>query len=282
VRTFFAERGFLEVETPLLSADIVVDRHLDPFSTILAPDARRPEQGRRLWLQTSPEFHMKRLMAAGGEAIYQVTRSFRNGEQGVLHNPEFTIVEWYQRGDDYFGAMDLTSELCDNLLERGPAERLSYRAAFQRQVGVDPHTATGEGLADAARDLGLSPPASLSTTDRDGWLQFLLAELVEPHLGLAGRRSCTTIRPVRPPWHKSGRKSRPSPSGSSCTSTESSWPTAIASCGTRASCAPGSPGRTNKGWLMPSRPCPPRAAFWQRSRLVCRPVAAWPWDSIGW
>ena len=116
LREFFRERGFLEVETPLLSADIVVDRHLDPFSTILAPDPRRPDDGRKLWLQTSPEFHMKRLLAAGGEAIYQVTRSFRNGEQGRLHNPEFTIVEWYRRGDDYGGVMDLTSELCDSLL----------------------------------------------------------------------------------------------------------------------------------------------------------------------
>jgi lysyl-tRNA synthetase class 2 len=125
---------------------------------------------------------MKRLLAAGGEAIYQVTRSFRNGEQGRMHNPEFTIVEWYRRGDDYGSAMDLTSELCDCLLGRGPAERLSYQAAFQRHVGADPHTATSKELADMARRHKLSPPASLSESDRDGWLNFLLAEQVEPHL----------------------------------------------------------------------------------------------------
>src|SRR5204863_8747039 len=94
LREFFHQRGFLEVETPILSADIVVDRHLDPFSTVLADDARRPEVGRRLWLQTSPEFGMKRLLAAsaepaGANAIYQVSRVFRNGERGRLHNRGF-------------------------------------------------------------------------------------------------------------------------------------------------------------------------------------------------
>src|SRR4051794_13106992 len=90
VRRFFDERGFLEVETPLLSADIVVDRHLDPISAVLADDVRDPDAGRRLWLQTSPEFGMKRLLASGATAIYQITRAFRNAEIGPLHNPEFT------------------------------------------------------------------------------------------------------------------------------------------------------------------------------------------------
>src|SRR5262249_21349679 len=83
-REFFAARGFWEVETPILSADVTVDRHLDPMSTILAKDPRRPDVGRTLWLQTSPEFGMKRLLAAGATAIYQVTRAFRNAEVGPL------------------------------------------------------------------------------------------------------------------------------------------------------------------------------------------------------
>src|ERR1700759_1696043 len=90
-RAFFYERGFLEVETPVLSADVVVDRHLDPLGVTLPHDVRRPAEGRRMWLQTSPEFCMKRLLAAGAEAIYQVTRAFRAGERGRLHNPEFTM-----------------------------------------------------------------------------------------------------------------------------------------------------------------------------------------------
>jgi lysyl-tRNA synthetase class 2 len=182
VREFFAARGFLEVETPILSADIVVDRHLDPFETVLRPDATSAE-GRRLWLQTSPEFAMKRLMAAGGEAIYQIARVFRQGEQGSRHNPEFTMVEWYRRGDDQAAGMQLLSDLCEALLNRGAAERLSYRAAFERHAGVDPHAAGITDLAAALRSRGIEPPASMTETDRDAWLDLLLVELVEPHLG---------------------------------------------------------------------------------------------------
>ena len=116
-REFFHERGFLEVETPLLSADVVVDRHLDPIAVTLADDPRRPTIGRSLWLQTSPEFGMKRLLAAGAEAIYQITRAFRNGETGPLHNPEFTMIEWYRAGDGMSEGIDLLSEFCESLLD---------------------------------------------------------------------------------------------------------------------------------------------------------------------
>jgi lysyl-tRNA synthetase class 2 len=181
LREFFAEHEFLEVETPILSADTVVDRHLDPFLTEMpvGPDAAP----RKLWLQTSPEFAMKRLLAAGGEAIYQVIRAFRLGEQGPLHNPEFTMVEWYRTGDGMDEGMKLTSDLCDVLLQRGPAQRVSYAEAFRRHAGVDPHTAGAEELVAAAERCGVEPPASLSREDRDGWLDLLLAERVQPHLG---------------------------------------------------------------------------------------------------
>ena len=105
VREFFAARGFLEVETPVLSDDVVVDRQLDPLSAILPTDPRRPHEGRRMWLQTSPEFHMKRLLAASAPErprdIFQIARVFRSGEIGPLHNPEFTLVEWYACGQSY-------------------------------------------------------------------------------------------------------------------------------------------------------------------------------------
>ena len=113
LREFFYDRSFIEVETPILSADTVVDRHLDPFSLTIGSD----ERSRTLWLQTSPEFHMKRLLAAGGaDAIYQVSRVFRQDERGPLHNPEFTLVEWYRTGDDLATGMKLTSDLCEALL----------------------------------------------------------------------------------------------------------------------------------------------------------------------
>lgn len=182
VRAFFAARGFLEVETPILSADVVVDRHLDPFETRLLGDPAAP-QGRRLFLQTSPEFAMKRLMAAGGEAIYQISRVFRQGEQGARHNPEFTMVEWYRRGDDLAAGMQLLSDLGAVLLNRGAAQCLSYRQAFQQHAGIDPHTAPIAELAAALQQRGIEPPASMTDADRDAWLDLLLVELVESHLG---------------------------------------------------------------------------------------------------
>jgi elongation factor P--(R)-beta-lysine ligase len=185
VRQFFATRSFLEVETPLLSADVVVDRHLDPLSAILPGDPRRPEVGRRMWLQTSPEFAMKRLMAAGAEAIYQITRAFRAGEVGPLHNPEFTIVEWYRRGDSMRDGMRLLSDLAEMLLNLGPAECRSYAEVFAEHVGVDPHAATSEEFVARAEAHGLNVSAGFAQAERDAWLNLLLAELVEPLLGQA-------------------------------------------------------------------------------------------------
>ncbi len=180
LRAFFAERDFLEVETPILSADTVVDRHLDPFAVPIDADGAAG-QG---WLQTSPEFGMKRLMAAGGEAIYQVTRAFRREESGALHNPEFTIVEWYRRGESLRSGMELLSQLCVALLATAPARQVEYRAAFVEHVGIDPLEATGAELIAAARRHGIAAPASLADEDRDAWLDLLLVSLVEPRLGI--------------------------------------------------------------------------------------------------
>ncbi|MEX2186511.1 MAG: EF-P lysine aminoacylase EpmA [Pirellulales bacterium] len=183
LRAFFDERGFLEVETPLLSGEVLVERHLDPLSTVLFDDPREPALGRRMWLQTSPEAHMKRLLAAGGEAIYQVTRSFRGGERGRLHNPEFTIVEWYRRGDAMDDGMTLLSDLCEALLGRGPAERITYGDAFRLHAGVDPFAADTGELAALATARGLSLSPDIRAHHRDELLNVLLAELVEPQLG---------------------------------------------------------------------------------------------------
>jgi lysyl-tRNA synthetase class 2 len=180
LRGFFHARDFIEVETPLLSADVVVDRHLEPFGV----DVPTGSPGkRRMWLQTSPEFAMKRLMAAGGEAIFQVTHAFRQEEQGPLHNPEFTMVEWYRRGDGLAEGMRLLGELGDSLLGRGEAETIAYQAAFESYAGIDPHAAEPKDLARLARGRGIVVPESFSQDDRDAWLDLLLVELVEPQLG---------------------------------------------------------------------------------------------------
>jgi lysyl-tRNA synthetase class 2 len=209
VRQFFDAREFLEVETPILSADTVVDRHLDPFPVPLDDSPRAVPAPRRLWLQTSPEFGMKRLLVAGAKAIYQVTRAFRQGEQGPLHNPEFTMVEWYRVGDGMPEGMRLLGDLCDCLLGRGAAEMVAYGEAFARHAGIDPHTASAAELAGRVRALGVSAPASLANEDRDGWLDLLLAERVQPNLGLhrpvilydypASQAALARVRSGRPP-----------------------------------------------------------------------------------
>lgn len=183
LRAFFHERGFAEVETPLLSADTVVDRHIDPVLVLLPDDAREPEIGRTLFLQTSPEFHMKRLLAAGSGPMVQVTRSFRVGERGPRHNPEFTIVEWYRPGDDYDDGMALLSDLAEALLGRGPATRITYREAFQKHAGCDPFAEDVAIIRAAAAAKGVVAPKSLAADDRDGWLDLLLVECVESQLG---------------------------------------------------------------------------------------------------
>lgn len=187
IRRFFDDHGFLEVETPLLSHDTVVDRHLDPLSVTLFNDPRRPDHGQRLWLQTSPEFAMKRLLVAGATAIYQITKAFRGGEAGRLHNPEFTIVEWYRVGDGYAAGMHLLADLAAAVLGRGSAVSLTYREAFQRHAGIDP---LSDSLDDLQRDL-------------------ILTQQVEPHLGNtrptilhdypASQSALARIRPGNPP-----------------------------------------------------------------------------------
>ena len=162
---------------------MVVDRHLDPLVTEFVPLAGDAASRRTLYLQTSPEFAMKRLLAAGGEAIYQIAHAFRQGEVGRLHNPEFTMVEWYRTGDDLASGIQLLSDLAEALLERGPAERVSYAEVFQRAAGIDPHRGSIESLRVALQKRGVVPPESLGEGDRDGWLDLLLVELVEPTLG---------------------------------------------------------------------------------------------------
>ena len=172
LRDFFYARDFVEVETPLLASEIIPELHIEPL---------RVEGG--AFLQASPELHMKRLLAAGARSIFQVTRSFRAGERGHLHNPEFTIVEWYRAGDDLAAGIDLLDALTQSLLGTPPATRATYAEAFERTLRVSPHLAPVEDLAAAARKADVSVPAGMSDRDRDEWLNLLLAARIEPQLG---------------------------------------------------------------------------------------------------
>jgi lysyl-tRNA synthetase class 2 len=207
VREFFDSRGYIEVDTPLLSADIVVDAWLEPIVADVRPDARtyhEPLADVR-YLQTSPEFAMKRLLAAGCPAIYQLGKVFRHGENGRRHNPEFTMVEWYRVGDRLKDQVVVVEELvchvlttaqlliratgtdltpvAENVLNCRPFERLAYDDAFLWHAGRSVLTEPVATLHALAGQHQLTPPPGLEAGDRDGWLNWLLAELIEPKLG---------------------------------------------------------------------------------------------------
>jgi lysyl-tRNA synthetase class 2 len=177
-RGFFRERGVLEVETPLALAATVTDVQI--ASLAIAGEAPR-------FLHTSPEYPMKRLLAAGSGDIFQACHVFRAGEQSRLHNPEFTMIEWYRLGMDLPAIMAETAALAGALLAAGgraarPVESLSYATAFARELGCDPLEAPIEQLQALADSHGLVA-GSIGSATRDELLDFLIATRVGPTLG---------------------------------------------------------------------------------------------------
>lgn len=202
VRAFFAARDVLEVETPLLSAAGTPEPHL---ASLAAHDPQEGE-GRTWWLATSPEFPMKRLLAAGFGPIFQLARVARGGEGGRRHNREFTLLEWYRPGWDHQRLIGEVEDLLAAVLgpRTGPAARLSYADAFRRHAGVDPHRASIDELDGAIAAAGLAGP-SFAADDRDGRLHLLMALAVEPALGTgtvaihdfpASQASLARVRPA--------------------------------------------------------------------------------------
>lgn len=182
IRHFFFTRGVLEVDTPLLSHATVTD----PF--VVGIPALFQEIGQptahTVYLQTSPEYAMKRLLAMGSGSIYQISKAFRQGDLGKLHNPEFTLLEWYRLGVDHHGLMDEMDSLLQFILATEPAERLSYAAVFQRYLQLDPHTATLTELMACAQQQDLHfVQTDETTTDRNVWLHLLLTHVIEPNIG---------------------------------------------------------------------------------------------------
>jgi lysyl-tRNA synthetase class 2 len=179
VREFFAARGVLEVETPILSAGAVSDPQIESLATRVA-GLTAPS-----YLSTSPEYPMKRLLAAGSGDIYQVGKAFRDAERGRWHNPEFTLIEWYRLGFDDTALMAEVESLTALLLAahrpQAPAERLTYAEALQRHAGVDPHRDDDRTLALAADAHGIVCRAEL---DRDARLDLLMGSVVGPKLGI--------------------------------------------------------------------------------------------------
>ncbi|MDE8035469.1 elongation factor P--(R)-beta-lysine ligase [Actinobacillus equuli subsp. equuli] len=178
IRQFFKDRGVLEVETPALSEFSVTDVHLSTFSTqFLSPFA---SEAKTLHLMTSPEYHMKRLLAAGSGSIFQLCRVFRNEESGKRHNPEFTMLEWYRPHFDMYRLINEVDDLLQQILDCEPAESYSYQFVFQTYVGLDPLSATRAQLVEKARKHGF--PCE-DDENRDTLLQFLFSEIVEANIG---------------------------------------------------------------------------------------------------
>lgn len=180
IRAFFAQRGVLEVDTPMLSASAPTDPHIHSLATRVA-GAPGPR-----FLHTSPEFPMKRLLAAGVGDCWQLARVFRDGERGRLHSPEFDLLEWYRLEFDHLSLMDEVHALLRAVVgpEREVAEPifLSYREAFLNHVGVDPLEADTGSLVSVARDRGAGDIPGLEESDRDSWLDHLLTRCVIPAL----------------------------------------------------------------------------------------------------
>lgn len=180
IRQFFQEREVMEVETPAISHATVTDVHLHTFKTHFVGPGY--SNGQSLFLMTSPEFHMKRLLAAGSGSIYQIGKAFRNEENGRYHNPEFSMLEWYRVGFDHHDLMDEMDELLQRVLDSGKAVRMTYQQAFLSVLEVCPLEASMEALKKVAKNIGLEDIAA-DEQDRDTLLQLLFSIGVEPHIG---------------------------------------------------------------------------------------------------
>lgn len=181
IRAFFDARGITEVETPLLSQYSTTDPHLDSLQSRF--------RNQSCYLNTSPEYAMKRLLADWKKPLYQICKAFRDDELGPNHNPEFSLLEWYQPGYDSVKLMAELTELVVNLcqlstystMDKTQFESLSYQHAFECFVGINPHSATSIECYRAAKFNNVEIPQGLGQDDEvNDWLDWLLTQLVLP------------------------------------------------------------------------------------------------------
>ena len=206
IREYFAGQGVLEVETPVLSCATVTDRHIHSLATRLGTPPHT------FYLQTSPEYPMKRLLCAGAKDIYQICKVFRDEVPGRWHNPEFTMVEWYRLGVDHHALMADVEGLLHRLLRDSPgdgvSEKLSFREAVQRSAGIDPLAADAAAIRTCLAQHGIEAPPT--SGDPSGiWLDLLVATVVAPQLGRDGltfvydypanQAALARLRPGNPP-----------------------------------------------------------------------------------
>lgn len=179
IRAFFYARDVLEVDTPALSVAGNTDPNIENFRT----DYTGPGEADKLYLHTSPEFAMKRLLAADSGAIYQLCKVFRNGEAGRQHNPEFTMLEWYRPEFDHNQLMDEVAELINDVLGEKEIVRISYQQAFIEHAGIDPLSADPSALEKCAKQNGLEHVIGMDDASVDDWCDLLVDQVVVPALG---------------------------------------------------------------------------------------------------
>ena len=180
VRAFFAERGVVEVETPVMSVAGNTEPNIASFS--LAFSGRTDGAPRERWLRTSPEHPLKRLLAAGFGDCYELGRVFRDGEAGGRHNPEFTMLEWYRVGRDHHALASETASLVEAALalvgKAATVERTSFRDLYRDRLGVDPFADGDDVLRNALGDVVVDPRG----LSRDDWLDLLMTHRIQPAL----------------------------------------------------------------------------------------------------
>ncbi|WP_102157100.1 elongation factor P--(R)-beta-lysine ligase [Coxiella endosymbiont of Rhipicephalus microplus] len=177
IRKFFSDREVLEVETPLLSQYTVTDIHIESFQTTYY----NHKEKLYYYLQTSPEYAMKRLLANGSGAIYQICKAFRNGERGAQHNPEFTLLEWYKPGSSHHDLMNEIDELLQFTLHTKKALRKTYSELFSEYLSINPLSVSLKKLQSLARKFALENVNHY--TDHTTLLQFLFTHAIEPNIG---------------------------------------------------------------------------------------------------
>ena len=207
IRAFFAERDVLEVETPILSEAGNTEPNIDSFQTRFSGHVSAGSALR--WLRTSPEYPLKRLLAAGVGDCYELGRVFRNGEAGGRHNPEFTMLEWYRVGWNHHQLVEETVALVRAALALVQREAsltvVDYRSLYIQQVGVDPFEATLEQLQAPLADVRIDAEG----LTRDDWLDLLMTHCIQPHFRddtltvvhdwPASQAALARIRPGTPP-----------------------------------------------------------------------------------
>jgi len=178
IRAFFVERGVLEVETPILSRAGNTDPNIASFS--LQFSGRGDGAPRTRWLRTSPEYPLKRLLAAGVGDCYELGRVFRDGEAGARHNPEFTMLEWYRLGWDHLRLVDETAALAQRALalvgKSAQLRRVRYRDLYRDALGLDPFAAGDAELRAALGAVEIDPAGLV----RDDWLDLLMTHRLQP------------------------------------------------------------------------------------------------------